>query len=49
MQLEAEQEAARDTRAQWQVQEAHVAARLRGATDRFERAEQARIEADAAG
>jgi chromosome segregation protein len=49
VQLEAEQEAARDTRAQWQVQEAHVAARLRGATERFDRAEQARVEADAAG
>src|SRR5688500_1416728 len=47
-QLETEQEAARDTRAQWQVHEAHVAARLRGATERFERADQTRLEAETA-
>lgn len=36
--LETEQEALRDTRVQWQVQEAHVAARLRAAAERVERA-----------
>ncbi|HEU5049768.1 MAG TPA: chromosome segregation protein SMC [Gemmatimonadales bacterium] len=46
--LEAEQETARDARAQWQVQEAHVAARLRGAAERAVRAEQTRSEAAAA-
>ena len=38
--LETEQEAAREGRVHWQVQEAHVAARLRATTDRLERAEQ---------
>ncbi|MSR01736.1 MAG: chromosome segregation protein SMC [Gemmatimonadetes bacterium] len=38
--LEAEQEAAREGRVHWQVQEAHVAARLRATTDRLDRANQ---------
>ena len=38
--LEAEQEAAREGRVHWQVQEAHVAARLRATNDRLERANQ---------
>ena len=38
--LEAEQEAAREGRVHWQVQEAHVSARLRATTDRLERASQ---------
>jgi chromosome segregation protein len=46
--LEAEQEAVREARAQWQVQEAHVAARLRSAADRAERAERTQSEAQAA-
>ena len=46
--LEAEQEAAREQRAHWQVQEAHLAGSLRAATDRLERAGQVRAEAEAA-
>jgi chromosome segregation protein len=46
--LEAEQEAAREQRAHWQVQEAHLAGSLRAATDRLERASQIRTEAEAA-
>src|SRR5688572_12224089 len=46
--LEGEQESAREGRAQWQVQEAHVAARVRAARERHERAEHTRIEAEAA-
>jgi len=46
--LEAEQESIRETRSQWQVQEAHVAARLRSAADRAERAGQTRADAEAA-
>ncbi len=38
--LEAEQESAREARVHWQVQEAHVAARLRATTDRLDRATQ---------
>jgi chromosome segregation protein len=38
--LETEQESARESRVHWQVQEAHVAARLRATTDRLERASQ---------
>jgi chromosome segregation protein len=38
--LEGEQESARETRVHWQVQEAHVAARLRATNDRLERASQ---------
>ncbi len=40
--LEAEQESARDDRVQWQVQEAHVGARLRASEERRARAQQAR-------
>ena len=43
--LEAEQESVREARVHWQVQEAHVGARLRAAVERLERA--ARIRADA--
>lgn len=46
--LEAEQESARDARVQWQVQEAHVAARHRAAEERASRARQAREDADGA-
>jgi chromosome segregation protein len=46
--LEAEQEAAREQRAHWQVQEAHLAGSLRAATDRLERAGQVRAEAEPA-
>jgi chromosome segregation protein len=46
--LEAEQEAAREHRAHWQVQEAHLAGSLRAAMDRLERAGQVRAEAEAA-
>ncbi len=38
--LEVEQEAAREGRVHWQVQEAHVSARLRATTDRLDRAHQ---------
>ncbi|MBL8988904.1 MAG: chromosome segregation protein SMC [Gemmatimonadetes bacterium] len=38
--LEGEQEAAREGRVHWQVQEAHVAARLRATNERLERANQ---------
>jgi chromosome segregation protein len=44
--LETEQESARDARVHWQVQEAHVAARLRAAQERAERARQARLDAE---
>jgi chromosome segregation protein len=47
-QLETEQEAAREQRAHWQVQEAHLAGSLRAALDRLERARQVRSEAEAA-
>ncbi|HEV2085051.1 MAG TPA: hypothetical protein VGR09_08205, partial [Gemmatimonadales bacterium] len=46
--LEAEQEAAREQRAHWQVQEAHLAGSLRAATERLERAGQVRAEAETA-
>jgi chromosome segregation protein len=46
--LEAEQEAAREQRAHWQVQEAHLAGSLRAATDRLERSHDIRTEAEAA-
>jgi chromosome segregation protein len=46
--LEAEQEAAREARVHWQVQEAHVAARLRAAAERAERALRTRTDAEAA-
>ena len=45
--LEAEQESAREARVHWQVQEAHVEARLLGAGERLARAEQ--IGQEAAG
>jgi chromosome segregation protein len=38
--VEAEQEAARENRVHWQVQEAHVGARLRATADRLDRAAQ---------
>jgi chromosome segregation protein len=44
--LEAEQEAAREQRVHWQVQEAHVAGGLRSAEERVDRA--ARVQAEAA-
>jgi chromosome segregation protein len=46
--LEAEQESAREQRAHWQVQEAHLAGSLRAATERLTRAGQVRTEAEAA-
>ena len=46
--LEAEQESAREQRAHWQVQEAHLAGSLRAATERLERASQIRTEAETA-
>jgi len=45
--LEAVQEGTREKRAQWQVEEAHVAARLRAATERWERAQSTQAEAEA--
>ena len=45
--FEAAQEGTRETRAQWQVQEAHVSARLRAASERLERAQTAQAEAEA--
>jgi chromosome segregation protein len=47
--LETEQEAAREQRAHWQVQEAHLAGSLRAASERLERAVQTRSEAEVAG
>ena len=44
--LEADQESAREQRAHWQVQEAHVAGSLRAATERLERAGRAGAEAE---
>ena len=46
--LEADQESTREQRAQWQVQEAHVAGNLRAASERLERARRTRAEAEAA-
>ena len=46
--LESEQETAREQRVQWQVQEAHVAARLRSAIDRVQRADRTRLDAETA-
>jgi chromosome segregation protein len=46
--LEAEQETVRERRAQWQVQEAHLAGSLRAASERLERAARTRAEAEAA-
>jgi chromosome segregation protein len=45
--LEAEQETAREQRVHWQVQEAHVAARLRAAVERAERVSDLRAQAAA--
>jgi chromosome segregation protein len=45
---ETQQEAARDARVQWQVQEAHVTARLRAADERATRARRACEDAEAA-
>ena len=44
--LEGDQESAREQRAHWQVQEAHVAGSLRAATERLERAVRAGMEAE---
>ncbi|HZI72600.1 MAG TPA: chromosome segregation protein SMC [Gemmatimonadales bacterium] len=44
--LEGEQEAAREQRAHWQVQEAHVAGSLRAAAERLERGARSRTEAE---
>jgi chromosome segregation protein len=44
--LETEQEAAREQRAHWQIQEAHVAGSLRAAAERLERAGRIRAEAE---
>lgn len=44
--LEADQESAREQRAHWQVQEAHVAGSLRAATERLERAGRTGAEAE---
>jgi chromosome segregation protein len=46
--LEADQESAREARLQWQVQEAHLGARLRAAADRVTRASQTIGEAGSA-
>jgi chromosome segregation protein len=46
--LEAGQESAREQRAQWQVQEAHIAGSLRAASERLERAGRTREEAESA-
>ena len=46
--LEADQESAREHRAHWQVQEAHVAGSLRAASERLERAARTREEAEEA-
>jgi chromosome segregation protein len=46
--LEAEQETVRERRAQWQVQEAHLAGTLRAASERLERASRTRSEAEEA-
>ena len=45
--LETEQETAREQRVHWQVQEAHVAARLRAAVERAERVNELRAQAAA--
>ncbi len=47
--VEADQEAAREARVHRQVQEAHVGARLRAATERLERAARTRTEAETGG
>jgi chromosome segregation protein len=47
--LEADQEVAREARTEWQVQEAHLAARLRAARETGERAERVIAEAERIG
>ena len=47
--LEGEQERARDVRAQWQVQEAHISARLRAAGAAIERTQQVIADAESSG
>jgi chromosome segregation protein len=47
--LEAEQEVAREARTEWQVQEAHLAARLRAARETAERAERVIADAERTG
>ena len=47
--LESEQEQARDVRAQWQVQEAHISARLRAAGAAIERSQQIIADAETSG
>ncbi len=47
--LEGEQETVREARSQWQVQEAHIAARLRSAEESSHRAERIITEAEQAG
>ncbi|MDX2206922.1 MAG: chromosome segregation protein SMC [Gemmatimonadales bacterium] len=47
--LESDQETAREARSQWQVQEAHIAARLRAAGDAAARAERIIADAEQAG
>lgn len=47
--LEALQEQAREARSQWQVQEAHIAARRRGAAEAIARTEQVIQEAESSG
>jgi chromosome segregation protein len=47
--LETEQEQARDARAQWQVQDAHIGARLRSASDTIARSRQTIVDAEASG
>ncbi len=47
--LEGEQEQARDVRSQWQVQEAHISARLRAAGATIERARQIIADAETSG
>ena len=46
--LEADQESAREQRAHWQVQEAHVAGSLRAASERLDRAARTQAEAEEA-
>lgn len=47
--LESDQEQARDVRAQWQVQEAHITARLRAASSAIERTQQVITDAESSG
>ncbi len=47
--LETDQEQARDARAQWQVQDAHIGARLRSAAETIARCRQTIVDAEASG